>query len=600
MAVTAIEHLLGAPAGTPVEATVDLLVTDDWTTPALRGPLRALGTRRAAAPLALVHDHTYEPARYRGDDQRRVERLRRERDAFVRRFGATLIEHRGIQHHVLAGSGLLRAGQVVVGNDSHAPTLGAFGAAAFAAQPTTFAACMHTGRLPLVVPGTVAVELRGRLAQGVTARDVMLTLLGRLRDDGTGLPVACGRALEFYGPGADALGPAERAVLANAAPEATAATALFTAAVPGAHPFPAGSEGTFATVRIDLGRVAPSVARSGSSTDVVPLDTLGGDRVDQVFVGTCSGGTYEEIAAFAGALGARARVPTYVVPATREVERRLEAEGVLGRLDRAGVTRLPPGCGPCFGFGPGRLGPGMRAVTTGNRNAAGRMGAADAQILLASGRTAGRAARTGRLGGNAAQGRADGPARAHESPARPRPGVQLPRHGNALLLRGTVTTDDLTPSAVPGVGTSSDADHATLRRLAFHHLLPEDMRAGTLAALEGGVVLADGVFGVGSNRASSVRALRALGVTAVVARAVAPVYAAGARDEGLPVLTVPAPEPFECVGPDTVVRVDAAAGRIWLDDRAFQADPPSPHARRSWASGGAVAHLRDAPAPPLR
>ncbi|MDZ7799466.1 MAG: aconitase family protein [Trueperaceae bacterium] len=586
--MTAIERLLGAPAGTPVRRAIDLLVTDDWTTPALRAPLQALGTTRAASPLVLVHDHTYDPGTYQGEERERAVRLLHERDAFVGTYDATLLAREGIQHHVLPAAGYVRPGDVVVGNDSHAPTLGAFGAAAFAAQPTTFAACMHTGHLPLVVPHTVGVELRGRLAPGVSARDAMLTLLSRLRDDGTGLPVACGRALEFHGAGVASLSASERAVLANAAPEATAITAVFTPDARTATP--AGEAGTFAALRLDLDRITPRVARGGSASDVVALDDLAGDRVDQVFVGTCSGGTVEEIAAFAEALGARTRVPAWVAPASREVARRLDESGVLARLVRAGVTVLPPGCGPCFGFGPGRLGPGARAVTTGNRNAAGRMGAADAEILLASGRTAGRAARTGRLGATGAGGR--GTEAGACAPSRSRPGLQRPRHGNALLLHGTVTTDDLTPSAVPGVGTSADGDPAVLRRLLFHHLLPESARPQVLDALDGGVVLADGVFGVGSNRASSVRALRAAGVQAVVARGVAPVYLAGARDEGLPVLTLAAPDAFQRVAPDSVVRVDPDAGRVWIDGHAFEAAPPPAYDRALYRAGGVLAYLQ--------
>lgn len=590
--MTAIERLLGAPAGTPVRPAIDLLVTDDWTTPALRAPLQALGTTRAASPLVLVHDHTYDPDSYEGEERERAVRLLRERNAFVERYDAALVAREGIQHHVLPAAGYVRPGDVVVGNDSHAPTLGAFGAAAFAAQPTTFAACMHTGRLPVVVPHTIAVELRGRLASGVSARDAMLTLLSRLRDDGTGLPVACGRALEFHGEGVGSLSGSERAVLANAAPEATAVTAVFAAEARTATP--AEEDGTFAAVRLDLDRITPRVARGGSASDVVALDDLADDRVDQVFVGTCSGGTVEEIAAFAEALGARTRVPAWVAPASREVARRLDESGVLERLARAGVTVLPPGCGPCFGFGPGRLDPGTRAVTTGNRNAAGRMGAASAEILLASGRTAGRAARTGRLG-EAGGGR--GTEVDASAPPRSRPGLRRPRHGNALVLHGTVTTDDLTPSSVPGIGTSADGDPAVLRRLLFHHLLGEAERPKVLDALDGGVVLADGVFGVGSNRASSVRALHAAGVQAVVARGVAPVYAAGARDEGLPVLTLASPEAFRRVGPDSVVRVDPSEGRVWIDAHAFEAVPPPAYDRALYRAGGVLAYLRSEAAP---
>src|SRR5690606_38572484 len=105
--------------------------------PALLAPLEALGCERAAAPVVLVRDHTQPLSSYTGEERARVERLRAVEERFVARYGAELISDRGIQHHVLPSTGRLRPGMLVLGNDSHTPTLGAYGVAAFAAQPTT-------------------------------------------------------------------------------------------------------------------------------------------------------------------------------------------------------------------------------------------------------------------------------------------------------------------------------------------------------------------------------------------------------------------------------------------------------------------------------
>lgn len=558
--MTAIERLLGAPVGSEADVPLDLIVTDDWTTPSLEAPLDRLGTRRSAVPIVLVHDHTRDAASYAGAERERVERLTAQRDAFVRRYGAQLVEGRGIQHHVLPTLGLLKPGMRLLGNDSHTPTLGAYGVAAFAGQPATIAAAIHHGRLTVTVPETLRVVLHGHLPADATARDAALTLAALLADE-DGVPRrAVGRALEFCGPGVAGLSLSERAVLANLAPEVVAATALFPvdvrtsaalglvegqAALSNGVPSSADYE-----VVLDLAGVRPSVARGPSPTDVIAVAALERTRVDRICVGTCAGGGYEEIVAFAAALRGPVVVPTQLTPASDVVARRLAAAGTLERLTAAGVEITPPGCGACFGFGVARLEAGQVALSTGNRNARGRLGSRDATVHLVSGRSAGLAACSGVIGGT-------GPA----APLRPAsaPTVRWPTEGNVVRLRGTVTTDDLIPSSLPGIGTSNDSDPAVLRRLLLHHV---DASAAD-RDLRGAVLVADDAFGAGSNRASSVRALQAAGIRLVVARSVAPLYAMGARDEGFPVLTCSDDRFYRMLddaaaGADSTITIDGA------------------------------------------
>ena len=618
-----IELLLGARAGEEVSVVVDLIVTDDWTTPALLPVLAALGTKRAAVPVVLVRDHTREADHYRGADYTKVLALRGAEDEFVKLVGARQVSGQGIQHHALPDLGLLRPGMVVLGNDSHTPTLGAFGVAAFAGQPTTIAAAIHSGVITLRVPDTLRVVVRGKLRPGVTIRDAAFTLLAELRAGSPDPRLATGKALEFRGPGLKSLTAGERALLANIAPEAVAVTSTFAdddfqgqreSEVAGAgrrfrngvaepiddyrHDANGSRQMTAnslcnepSAVCLDLDKVEPVVARSGNASDVVPLELLEPLRVDRVFVGTCAGGTYEEIGAFATALDGPVVVPTVVTPASRAVRERLEAEGIWAQLEAAGVDLWEPGCGACFGFG-WRLADGEVAVTTGNRNGVGRMGASTSSIFLASGATAARAASSGRLAavvGRAAGGSGEGSRGARPAAGPRKPEIVWPTSGNVLRVHGLVTTDDLTPSNVPGIGTSSDPDPAVGRRLLFHHL---DTSAAT-RDLRGFVVVADENFGSGSNRASAVRALKAAGIKAIVARSVAPLYAMGARDEGLPVYTLSDQSFFELATSQAVIVLDSEVGSIAVAGSVFNVEAETPFERDVRLAGGLVELMRE-------
>ena len=577
--LTRIERLLGGAAGEEVELPVDLIVTDDWTTPALLAPLEALGTERAAAPVVLVRDHTLTCDHYEGADLERMRRLREVEDRFVGGFGARRITGSGIQHHVLPETGLLRPGMLVLGNDSHTPTLGAHGVVALAAQPTTVAAAIHTGRVVLRVPDTLRVRVEGELQPGVSVRDASLTLLDLLRAGSPYPRLATGKALEFCGSGLASLRLAQWAILANATPEAAAVTATFPSAGEGVDGFSAPASAT--EILLDLGEVRPSVARSGHAADVAQLEVFEETRVTTVFVGTCAGGTFEEIEDFAAELGSGPlAIRAMVAPASAAIQERLRESGVLDRLISAGVELLPPGCGPCFGFGPGRLGDDDVAVVTGNRNGIGRMGSPRAKIHLASGRSAGKAARAGKLGS------AGG---ATETSSASKPRIVWPRGGNVVRLFGSVSTDDLTPSAVPGIGTSNDDDPAVLRRLLFYHLDPTS--AGR--DLAGTVLVADENFGIGSNRASAVRALLVAGVTAVIARSVSPLYAMGARDEGLLLVVLEDDEFYRLADPAASVNLDVHEGKVVVHGHQFAVAPASSYELALRAAGGVIPYLQE-------
>ena len=300
------------------------------------------------------------------------------------------------------GEDVVLPGEIVVGADSHTCTLGAFGAFATGVGATDMAAVWASGETWFRVPETIEVNLTGRLRDSAEAKDAALTYVGRLGMDG-----ATYRALEFTGVGAATLSMDERMTFSNLAVETGAKTGLFYADQVTCE-YLAGhgrngqvqeqQDGTYeSTLEIDLGDIVPVVAEPPRVDRVRPVADLEGLPLDQVFVGTCTNGRYEDLARFAAIVkGRKVSVRTIIAPASREVLKSALHTGVAADLIEAGCTLLPPGCGPCLGAHMGVIGEGEICLSTANRNFKNRMGVGG-QIYLASVSTAAESALRGVL-----------------------------------------------------------------------------------------------------------------------------------------------------------------------------------------------------------
>ena len=329
--------------------------------------------------------------------------------AFASRFGATVFDvGEGISHQVAVERGLVRAGDLVVGADSHTVTCGALNCFAIGVGSSDLAAAMKTGKIWLRVPETILVRLVGARARGVSAKDVALELIARLGSDGANY-----HAIEFGGDVAG-FSLSDRLVLSSLAVEAGAKAAIFpydqvaelylherdvdrcspVAADPGAR--------YVREETIDLASLTPRVSVPHAPHNVTALEEAAGIPVHMVFIGTCTGGRvqdfHEALAAFDGAGGRIASgVQLVLTPASREVHEHLLADGTARRFEEAGATLTTPGCGACCGTSGVIPGDGMTVLSTANRNFKARMGNATASIYLASPGMCGLAAATGRI-----------------------------------------------------------------------------------------------------------------------------------------------------------------------------------------------------------
>jgi 3-isopropylmalate/(R)-2-methylmalate dehydratase large subunit len=364
---------------------------------------RQLGVPRVRDPdrIVLILDHETPP-----NDPAHAEA-----HALVRSFAAEQgIEKlfdvgEGICHQLMIERGLAFPGELIFGKDSHTVTYGAVGAFATPIDATEMACLWATGETWLRVPRSIRIRLTGSLGPGVFGKDLILSLIGRLGSDGANY-----MSVEFLGPAAATLPISERMTIANMTIEMGAKNGVFPAdAVTESFLSPFGRG--YAAVRpdpdasyageesIDLSDLSPQIASPHQVHNVHPVSELEGISIQQVFLGSCTNGRLEDLAAAARILEGRtiARgVRFFVAPASRQVFLDAMNAGHIQTLTRSGATMLPSGCGPCFGY-TGNLAAGERCLSTSNRNFKGRMGNPSSEVYLASPATAAASALEGKI-----------------------------------------------------------------------------------------------------------------------------------------------------------------------------------------------------------
>jgi 3-isopropylmalate/(R)-2-methylmalate dehydratase large subunit len=411
MGKTFAEKILALKAGLDetvpgqiVTVQPDRLLTHDNTS-AIAKTFRKIGVAGVANPdmNVVILDHVVPAA------NETYAQSHRETREFVREQGISAfydVGH-GICHQVLPEHGHALPGMLIVGSDSHTPSHGALGAFATGIGRTEAAAIMATGEIWLRVPESMKIILEGTLPDKVSAKDLVLHIIGAIRADGADY-----RSVEFAGPVVDAMSMSGRLVLCNMAAEMGAKNAFVApddttmawlagrtdATFQGILPDP---DASYAQVlSFDVSDLAPQIAKPHRVDNVVPVTDVAGTRIDQALVGTCTNGRLEDLQAAAGILRGNQIAPgvrLLVLPASRQVLLEAIEAGVVSDLVTAGATLLNPGCGPCLGAHEGCMAPGERTISTANRNFQGRMGSREAEIYLASPATVAASALTGAI-----------------------------------------------------------------------------------------------------------------------------------------------------------------------------------------------------------
>ena len=382
-------------AGELIEANVDIVMANDITGPMALPIFKKMADKVFDKDkVVLVPDH-FTPNK----DIKSAENSKAIRE-FSREQGLTHYMEQGkcgVEHAILPESGIVVAGDAVIGADSHTCTYGAIGAFSTGVGTTDIATGMATGQLWFKVPSAIKFNLHGKLPKYVSGKDVILHIIGRIGVDG-----ALYKSMEFTGEGVKELSMADRFTICNMAIEAGAKNGIFPVdeasieyldkhAKRDYKIYEADKDAEYEeVVDVDLSAIRPTVAfphLPGNAKTVDEIEAMDKIYIDQVVIGSCTNGRMEDLRKAAAILKGKKvadNVRVMVVPATQKIYLQCILEGILETFVEAGCAVNTPSCGPCMGGHMGVLAKGEKCVSTTNRNFVGRMGDTEALIYLAS------------------------------------------------------------------------------------------------------------------------------------------------------------------------------------------------------------------------
>ncbi len=393
-------------AGDLIEANLDLVLGNDITTPVAINEMDRFNSDEVfdKDKIALVMDHFIPNKDIKSAEHCKCVREYAKKHDITHYYD---VGQMGIEHALLPEKGLVVAGDVVIGADSHTCTYGALGAFSTGVGSTDMAAGCVTGKAWFKVPSAIRFNLTGKPAPYVSGKDIILHIIGMIGVDG-----ALYQSMEFSGDGISHLTMDDRFTIANMAIEAGGKNGIFpvdekTIAYMKDHStkswtaFEADPDAEYEKeYTIDLSKLRPTVSFPHLPENAKTIDEVGDIAVDQAVIGSCTNGRLSDLFAAAAVLKGRhvaKNVRCIIIPATQQVYLQAMEEGLLKIFIEAGAVVSTPTCGPCLGGYMGILASGERCVSTTNRNFVGRMGAVDSEIYLASPAVAAASAVAGRI-----------------------------------------------------------------------------------------------------------------------------------------------------------------------------------------------------------
>lgn len=413
MGMTMTQKILAAHAGLEsvaagqlIEAELDLVLGNDITSPVAIHEIEKMNVDGVfhKDKIALVMDHFVPNKDIKSAQHCKCVREFACKNEITNYFD---VGQMGIEHALLPEKGLVVAGDVVIGADSHTCTYGALGAFSTGVGSTDMAAGMATGKAWFKVPSAIKVTVTGKPKKYVSGKDLILHLIGEIGVDG-----ALYQSLEFTGDGIANLSMDDRFTIANMAIEAGAKNGIFPVdekakaymKAHGERPYKiytADADAQYEReITIDLETLKSTVSFPHLPENTKTIDEIPEIKIDQVVIGSCTNGRLDDLRCAAEILKGKKvakGVRAIIIPATQKIYLDAMEEGLLKIFVEAGAIVSTPTCGPCLGGYMGILAEGERCVSTTNRNFVGRMGHVDSEIYLASPAVAAASAITGKI-----------------------------------------------------------------------------------------------------------------------------------------------------------------------------------------------------------
>ena len=394
-------------AGDIVNSKIDIIMCHDVTTPPAISMLEEKGIFGVfdKDKIVVTPDH-FQPAK----DIKSAQLLKR-LDSWAKRNNITHyypVGKAGVCHAILPEKGHIRPTDVIVGGDSHTCTYGAFGAFSTGIGSTDLAASIATGELWFKVPQSIKFVMNGELGDCVYSKDMIIAIITRIGTDG-----ALYKAMEFVGSTIDSLSMEARMTITNMAIEAGGKSGIMAvddttreyldrvlpADKKDYQVFASDADAIYSQIEeFDCSKLEPMVALPNLPSNGKPISECEGIEMDQAYIGSCTNGRIEDLRIAAKYIkGKQVKIRTIVVPATPDIWRMANDEGLLNAFQEAGCVVAAPTCGACVGGFMGILADGEKCVSTTNRNFVGRMGHPTSGVYLASPATAAISAVEGKL-----------------------------------------------------------------------------------------------------------------------------------------------------------------------------------------------------------
>lgn len=565
---------------------VDQTLTQDTTGTMAYLAFETLGLKRVQTELSVSYvDHNTIQTDFRNaDDHRYLQNI-------AKKYGLRFSKPGNGICHSLHYQRFAKPGKTLIGSDSHTPTSGAVGTLAIGAGGMSVAMAMAGEPFYLKKPKVVNVRLTGALKPGAASKDIILDILRRLSVKG-----GLGKVFEYTGPGVETLTVPERATIANMGAELGATTSVFPSDERVRQFLTAQGRGQDwvlllpdedafydDTVEIALDQLEPLIATPHMPDKVIPVKEAHDITVDQVFIGSCTNASYQDIAKAAVILDGRTVHPNVsmsVAPGSIQVMEMLIRDGILQKLVAAGVRVLESACGPCVGVGQAPCSEGV-SLRTSNRNFIGRSGTADANVYLCSPEVAAASAVMGRIVLPGEVIDASTLADVHESseyiindrmilssyepeaeihrgpnikPMPVRGAMETVIEAEAVLKVGdNITTDDIMPAGSKILSLRSNVP--AISEYVFNGVAPDFPERARCAGKS--IIVAGENYGQGSSREHAALAPMHLGVQALLAKSIARIHFDNLINYGILPLVFSDPKDYDSIEETDCLRIEA-------------------------------------------